>query len=1049
MFYCVIASVCADAQHKESDIITKRLLSVEDGMAAREVFCTVQDKDGFMWFGTSNGLNRYDGKTFTLFNTANTGLSSNYIYQLAIDDQNNLIIIYNITEQESAAGLYKRMQVLDLKSYQLKNLPEVYKNVAFDLNKIYWIANDETNDLNIMTTEPITWWKYNTAKGFEKRYEFKKLQNESKSKPINYLSSGYKSFFSHDKALLAFHNKGNYIVSKDTAIFFRYRPADNISGFDEKLGNKVYDNYATFNTLMKGNGGLQDNSYSGNKNIPFSDFLYIATINDSSNLLYKQNNGIFLFKNNKLQSLYSAVELMDLFDVAVFKNYIDRIGNRWICTSAGVLEVTIKHNFFKHYFKHVSRKLSTNSSQIRGMHIEQGINNDTTVYALESSDVLVRQKGKDGLVKGHGGVYYAMLYEKDSIYIGGYNLLKYKPVDGTIVSMDSIPIQETWSLYRFSDHVILSGRIKGIYSYDEQLGKTIELAYISTNIPRVKNVYKIMRTTQKGLIAVAENGIYVIDNRLRIVDYYGKQTTDKSKYIPIDTIYDVLEDKLGVCWIATGGAGLYKWRWNEQLDGGSKKIQQFSLIDGLPSTILYRIEQDDDGYLWTGTYNGLVRFDTRTNTSIVFTTKDGLTANEFNRISSFKSSNGGLYFGSMNGISAFLPKTINREIDSLIIPFRLIELTKFSAANNELKDCLKEFNLTHKMVLEVGDKFVSFAFALLDYQQRIHHYAYKIEGFDKGWIYLEEATLRISGLPAGDYTVRIKAKLENGQWDKNEIAIPIKVLKAFYFQWWFITATVLIMILLFVLFFYYRTRKLTADKLLLENAVLDRTRELQNRTVELHINAFELQKALGDKSLLLAEVHHRVKNNLQVISGLLHLQSITMHDEKLTIALQEGQSRVNSIALIHENVYQHDTIGTVCFHQFVKELVGQVAELFEHNTQIIRFEIGEEEIFLDIDTAVPLGLIVNELVTNAYKYLPKNKKPNIVSIKVNKLTGDEYTMVYRDNGPGIAGGIDFKTANSLGLRLIKRLSNQLLGDVAYRYNEGAEISILFKIKCAK
>ncbi len=681
-----------------------------------------------------------------------------------------------------------------------------------------------------------------------------------------------------------------------------------------------------------------------------------------------------------------------------------------------------------------------NCNQTRGLYVTEE-KTAPTVYANVYSDVIVHSEKKEVLKKGKdkGGMSYAMLHDKDRIYIGGYHLVQFDTVSDSFTVMDTVEDGENWSLYKFSDSIILSGRISGIYCYNIHSGNTTKLPYLSSNIPMPKSVYKIMWSKTKGVIAVAENGIYCIDNQLRVSDYYGKYTIRKNNYVAIDVLYDLLEDKRGDCWIATGGSGLYKWRWNEAVDANSNTIQQFSMMDGLPSTILYRIEQDEDGYLWIGTYNGLVRFDTHDNTSMVFTTKDGLSSNEFNRISSFKANNGWLYFGSMNGVNAFLPKTLNKEISALDIPFRLINLSKFSAATNLLHDCFNEFKLSHKMVLEVGDRFVSVDFALLDYQQRIHHYAYKIVGFDKVWNYLEEGSLRISGLPAGEFTLKIKAKLENGQWDKNEITIPIVVLKAVYLRWWFIVGCILMILLLFVLFFYYRTRNLNAAKLKLEIIVLERTQALEN-------NAYELRKALGDKDLLLAEIHHRVKNNLQVISGLLELQGATIKDENIKNAFNESQSRINSIALIHENLYQHDTLESICFHAFIRDLVVSVAALFEPSKQFISFNIGEAEMMLGINKAVPLGLIVNELVTNAYKYLPTGAQTNFVSICLTKELEGEYVLQYTDNGPGLKTGINIEQPTTLGIELMKGLAEQLGGNVLYEYKEGSCFTIHFKNK---
>ncbi len=1026
-FICCLAV----AQGNNNIIITKRLLSVEDGMAAREVRCAVQDKEGFMWFGTSNGLNRYDGKSFKVYNTANTGLSNNSIIQLAIDDQDNLIIIYGNIEGVKAR-IDSRIQVLDLKTNELKSFEKVYNHLPFDVNKIYWVSNDETKCLNFLTYDIFTWWKYHSSKGFDKQYTFKdKNQNQAFENNM-YSVYASKSVFRSNKAAIVLKDYSGYLVTKDTALLISKPKPFN----DDRLRMQMPD-YAYYNRFLEENVnnhqaiGDKQTKLNGDDRISFSDCVDIVSVNDASCLFYNELKGIYLQRKQCLQPLFTLDELKDFFEFGISENYVDRLGNRWICTSVGVLEVTVRKNHFTHYFEHSTKKLSSTGNQTRGLYVEEGVNGDTTLCANVYLDMLVHQHQTDELKKGIGGINYAMLHQKEGIYIGAYRLMKYLPVSGTFLPIDTTGYAEIWSLYRFSESTLLAGCANGISRYDLLSGKRISLRYASSNIPAAKNVYKIVASSTKGLIAVAENGIYCLDNQLEIVDYYGKEATDLNHKLPIDIIYDLIEDKNGILWIASGGEGLFKWKWNANIDE-KNSIKCYTMIDGLPSLVLYRIEQDDQGNLWIGTYNGLLRFDPKSSSSIVYTTKDGLTANEFNRISSYKSMSGGLYFGSMNGVNAFLPKDLNNEIDSLNIPFRLINLAKFSTNNNRLMDCLLEFNQDKKMILDDGEKFLSVEFSLLDYQQRIHHYAYKIEGFDKDWNFLEDGSLRVSGLPAGEYTLRIKAQLGNGQWNKNEIIIPLMVLKPFYLHWWFIVFSILIALILVLLYSYYRTRKLKADKLALEDAVIKRTEELQ--------------KAMGDKDLLLAEIHHRVKNNLQVISGLLQLQSNSIEDATLKKAFHEGESRVNSIALIHENLYRHETIGAIDFHEFVKDLVGKVAEIFAIGDQFIRFAIGEEKLLLNVDTAVPLGLIVNELVTNAYKYLPKNNKNNLVSITLIEVKSGEFCLLYKDNGSGISGGIDFTKANSLGLKLIKGLSSQLKGSATYNYNEGTEISIEFKSK---
>jgi two-component sensor histidine kinase len=235
--------------------------------------------------------------------------------------------------------------------------------------------------------------------------------------------------------------------------------------------------------------------------------------------------------------------------------------------------------------------------------------------------------------------------------------------------------------------------------------------------------------------------------------------------------------------------------------------------------------------------------------------------------------------------------------------------------------------------------------------------------------------------------------------------------------------------------FRYRTRLLQKQKLDLELKVANRT--------------IDLKKAVHDKELLLSEVHHRVKNNLQVISGLLELQKDNLKDEATRKAFSEGQSRVNSIALIHHNLYQNEDPGNIEFASFINDLSSKVGELFANQNRKVQFDLVQEELYLSIDVAVPLGLIVNELLTNSYKYAMSDKQENKIQIKIAKLNDEEYQLTYRDNGPGLTDDVNFEMTSTLGLRLVNGLSKQIHGSVKYYFENGSVFVINFKEKKVK
>ncbi len=1026
VIYCFIAIAPAIGQDKEGLIITKRVLSVEDGLSSREVSCAVQDKDGFMWIGTRNGLNLYDGKNFTIYNSKNKGLNSDSIVNIAVDAGNRLYIQYPFTQFDTNGHFNNRIQVLDRNTNSIKPLKEVFTNAPFDISTIFYVKNDETNALNILTYFPFCWWKYDHEKGFTKQFEHKSILKKETASELYYFME--KSVIHTTEAVFLPLSQAGYLVSGGKIIDHqevRYLQQQNELAY--------FDQYNTLFRLQK-KGAFNTNGY-GRVLLRLQD-IFKSTLkcrpiaNDHSCIVYDQRKGVYLYKEEALVQLFDSVSLTKYNNLFIIQSYKDLRGNLWLCTNYGILEVTVQKKLFDTYFKDLNNKYSNIiNTQSRGM-AERGDGNHQTLYAC-IGDIIGNVKDR----KGNGTVLspesgYALLAEHDDVYLGSKSLWKYSPVRKHFQQLFTLPFNYfIWSLYRYSDSIIVVGTDNGIVLFNENTTTYKYLNDTAIHFPRAVNVYKIIRSTTKGLIAIAENGIYCINKQLTITEYYGKEAKDKDHFLPINTIYDLLEDKNGICWIASSGEGLVKWKWNEAIDTHQQKVRFINDKAGFPTTVLYRIEEDEQLNLWIGSYNGLIRFNTIDNTTLIFTEKDGIPSNEFDRISSCKTHDGRLYFGGMNGIVGFDPKDFKNYTDTILVPFKLTGLSVFSAAENKFVDCIDLFKKSKELVLAPGDKLLSINFSLLDYQQRIHRYAYTIEGYNSDWNYTEEGSVRISGLPPGKYTVNIKAQLENGQWNKDEIRVSISVLKAFYMQWWFVVGCIVLALLMGIVLFYYKTNKLQSDKLLLENAVNVRTQELK--------------KIVGEKELLLAEVHHRVKNNLQIISGLLQLQGATMEDITIKTAFKEGQSRINSIALIHQNLYEQETFGTIYFHTFIKGLVGKVAELFENGHRFIGFDIGEEKLLLDINTAVPLGLIVNELVTNAYKYLPEHKTDNFVSIYVTPQKNGEYMLQYRDNGPGLKAGINIKNPTTLGIELIKGLATQLGGRVEYSYQEGSIFTIYF------
>ena len=221
----------------------------------------------------------------------------------------------------------------------------------------------------------------------------------------------------------------------------------------------------------------------------------------------------------------------------------------------------------------------------------------------------------------------------------------------------------------------------------------------------------------------------------------------------------------------------------------------------------------------------------------------------------------------------------------------------------------------------------------------------------------------------------------------------------------------------------------------LERRVVERTQELRQANEQ-------VQNSLDEKDILLQEIHHRVKNNLQVISSLLGLQATTMSDKIVTEALEESRNRVLTMALIHETLYQSDDMAHVDFGTYVHNLVGQLSHSYQVTAQPAEVRIDIESISLDIDQAIACGLIINELVTNAFKYAFPDESGTI-DISVHLNDGDEFALRVADDGVGFPTDLDINTSDTLGLKVVSALTRQIGGRLQLLREGGTCVEITF------
>ena len=204
-----------------------------------------------------------------------------------------------------------------------------------------------------------------------------------------------------------------------------------------------------------------------------------------------------------------------------------------------------------------------------------------------------------------------------------------------------------------------------------------------------------------------------------------------------------------------------------------------------------------------------------------------------------------------------------------------------------------------------------------------------------------------------------------------------------------------------------------------------------------------IRENLKEKEALLREVHHRVKNNLQVVSGMLQLQADKVDDPRVEAVMQEGQDRIKSMAMIHQKFYEGERLRDISFKDYLQELTDEIADSYGFSKDAIDLTIDKDAERFDIDTSIPLGIIVNELISNAYKHAFENSGDAQVDIQLKKVDEHKNSLTVKDTGVGLPEDFDLSKAQSMGLKLVRILVRQMQGSLEYFNDKGANFVITF------
>ncbi|MDD4137582.1 MAG: histidine kinase dimerization/phosphoacceptor domain -containing protein, partial [Methanoregula sp.] len=238
----------------------------------------------------------------------------------------------------------------------------------------------------------------------------------------------------------------------------------------------------------------------------------------------------------------------------------------------------------------------------------------------------------------------------------------------------------------------------------------------------------------------------------------------------------------------------------------------------------------------------------------------------------------------------------------------------------------------------------------------------------------------------------------------------------------------------------------------LEQRIIDRTEALskindalENENAQRLAAEAKLRSSLEEKTVLLKEIHHRVKNNLQIIASLLNLQSRYIKDESTLAAIRESQNRVKAMALVHEKLYRSEDLSHIDLNEYLRFLATGLFQFYDAKSRGIRFRLDMHDVNVDINTAIPLGLIINELISNSLKYAFPHGRSGEVSISIKK-EDHTLTVLFHDDGVGIPENQDWRNTHSLGLQLVNSLTDQMDGTIELDRTAGTHFTMVLHEK---
>ncbi|MBJ6368253.1 two-component regulator propeller domain-containing protein [Snuella sedimenti] len=829
--------------------------STQDGLSQRSVVSILQDYQGYIWFGTRYGLNKFDGQIFKNYYSSSTdpnSLSNNRIFSIIEDREKNIWV-------GTKNGLNKYIPAQD--SFERVFLDKD-KEIPYDIEIIdikegkgpfLWIAT--SNGLHRFNTKT-----YRVLKFKHNKHVPSSISSNQTNALV--LTKNSELWICTSKSIDKYEPKIN------TFIHFSY--PENASPSVTKSNTTTLYGDSDNNIWLGYENGL---ALFDKKDQVFKDFKLTSetekVISSAVRAIYEDQfknlwigtyNGVY-YLNKSTQRIYHYTHdkknQNSLSDNSIYKIFEDAKGDLWVGTWAGGVNYLDKHsNAFSSYAEDIYQ-LSLNNNIVSSIVENQnndlwigteggGINvyNQTTgkfsyyMHDLKNPNSLSGNNVKAILKDSDGNFWigtHADGLNKITLKSSSLNYKRFKSIPGDTTSLSDNKI--TCLAEDYLHNIWIGTNSEGLTVFNK---KTLAFSRVKDPDTLIGTfIHTISKTYLNNKLWVgSDNGLFKVDiNSRQILPIKFQETTNRAYIAKI--VISVYQESSNILWIGTEGDGLYKYNLSTQ------ESQRFGIHQGLPDEVIYAIQPDDNNSIWVSTNNGLSKIDLRTNQIKNFSESDGLQGKEFNYGASNKTKRGELIFGGTNGFTIFNPNETTQ--DSFIPPIVIRTISVSNKPYLNVTDSIQTVTLTHKQN-DVSFDFVALGFSKPNKTQ----YAYKLEGFDEHWNTVEnKSTATYTNLEHGDYEFKVKAANSDGLWNKKPASIKLKIRPPLWKTWQaYVLYTVLVLILIFI------TRKILLTRLAERNALKEA--RLEKAKME-ELNKLKLQ--------LFTNISHDFRTPLTLIVG--------------------------------------------------------------------------------------------------------------------------------------------------------------------------------------